>query len=282
VLCKLAGVSKSGYYKWKSRPKEPPHDRQLILELVEQTHRKHPSHGYRWVHAYLVRHEGITVSPDYIRKAFLYLGIESKTKHKQRPRPRKARNPYPNLVFSTWETVNRPRQVIVSDMTSFRARWYCWELTFYFDVFTKQIVGYGISNKRGDSSSYYNGLDQALGKLEDIKGEPTVLHTDQGTIYTSMAYNELIKDYNVIRSFSRVGKPTDNPICESLNGWIKEELLLDFGLYYADDVAQVVDDYVKFYNSRRPCYSLGYDTPDDFYQRYLDGKMDKKDTEEGT
>ena len=63
------------------------------------------------VHSYLVREEGITVSPDYIRRAFNVLGIESKTKHKVRNNPRKLRAPYPNLIFSTWETVDMQAKI---------------------------------------------------------------------------------------------------------------------------------------------------------------------------
>ena len=47
-------------------------------------------------------------------------------------------------------------------------------------------------------------------------------------LYSSKAYNELIKDTNIVRSMSRAGKPTDNPVNEALNGWIKEELEIDF------------------------------------------------------
>ena len=63
-----------------------------------------------------------------------------------------------------------------------------------------------------------------------LKGreEPTILHTDQGSVYASMSYNDLILDTNIIRSMSRAGKPTDNPVNEALNGWIKEELYMDF------------------------------------------------------
>ena len=43
-----------------------------------------------------------------------------------------------------------------------------------------------------------------------------------------MAYNDLIKDTNIIRSMSMAGKPTDNPVNEALNGWIKEELYAEF------------------------------------------------------
>ena len=48
--------------------------------------------------------------------------------------------------------------------------------------------------------------------------EPTVIHTDQGSVFASKDYNELIKDTNIIRSMSRAGKPTDNPV----NEFIKE------------------------------------------------------------
>jgi transposase InsO family protein len=278
TLCDLAGVSRSGYYKWRGRGKEPPHDRQRVLDLVKDAHGAHPSHGYRWVHAYLVRQSAITVSADYIRRAFAFLGIESKTKHKTHRNPRKAREAFPNLIFSTWDTVDRPRQVIVSDMTAFWTRISYWELTLYFDVFTKQILGRGVARRRGSPDTYYDGLDQVLCKLEDTDGEPTVIHTDQGSVYTSMSYNQLIKDRTIVRSCSRAGKPTDNPVNESLNGWIKEELFLDFGLYDADDVVVAIDEYIRFYNAERPSYSLGYDTPDEYYQKFMDGKIERKDT----
>jgi transposase InsO family protein len=279
TLCELAGVSRSGYYKWKNRSKEPPSsDRQYIFDLVDAVHAAHPSHGYRWVHAYLVQNEKIEVSADYIRRVFNILGIQSKTKHKKRGEPRVSKDTYPNLVFSTWETVDRPRQVVVSDQMSFWTSFHFWEVAFYFDVFTKQILGHGLTNKRGNPAIYYDGLNQALARLEDVDGEPTIMHTDQGTVYTSKAYNELIKEANIVRSCSRAGKPTGNPVNESLNGWIKEELFLDFNLHFALDVGAVINDYVDFYNSRRPCYSLGYDTPDNYYARFMAGQIERKDT----
>ena len=66
-----------------------------------------------------------------------------------------------------------------------------------------------------------------------------------------------------MRSCSRAGKPTDNPVSEPLNGWIKEEPFVDFGLYEAREweVPKAIDDYVARYNSDRPCWSLGYKTP---------------------
>lgn len=284
-------MSRSGFYKWRARAGEVPADRKKILELVGQTHCKHPSHGYRWVHAYLKRTEGIGVSAEYIRRAFKFLGIAAETKHRKKDRGRKAKDPYPNLIFSTWETVDRPRQVIVSDMTAFWTRSRYFELALYFDVFTKQIIGHGLTKKRGCSAIYFDGLHEAIGAIDETKvaalealekgsGDIALIHTDQGSVYTSKAYNEIIKEKNIVRSCSRAGKPTDNPVNESLNGWIKEELFVDFDLYNQSEwnVPEVIKDYIDWYNSERPCYSLGYKTPDEFYEEFMAGKVKRRDT----
>lgn len=284
-------MSRSGFYKWKKRGGDPPKDRAKVLRLVQGCHDAHPSHGYRWVHAYLKRSDGITVSAEYVRRCFLYLGIRAETKHQKKDRERKARDPYPNLIFSTWETVDRPRQVIVSDMTAFWTRSRYWELALYFDVFTKQIIGRGLTKRRGWPGIYHDGLEQAreeiersraeaVGRLEAGSGDICVLHTDQGSVYTSKAYNEIIRESSIVRSCSRAGKPTDSPVNESLNGWIKEELFTDFGLYDKRDweVEQVVDDYIEWYNAKRPCWSLGYMTPNDFYDAFMAGEVERRDT----
>jgi transposase InsO family protein len=150
-------------------------------------------------------------------------------------------------------------------MTSLYVKGKYYELTFYFDAYTKEILSYKLSSRRGDASQYYDGL---LDVLEIIKKEeltePTVLHTDQGSVYSSISYNELIKDYNIKRSMNRAGTPTDNPVDESLNGWIKEELFLDFNIGKSNDVNQSIKDYVHYYNNERFSYALKYKTPAEF------------------
>lgn len=96
-----------------------------------------------------------------------------------------------------------------------------------------------------------------------------------------MAYNDLIKETCIVRSMSRAGKPTDNPVNESLNGWIKEELYIDFKLddcFNEREARDLVNTYVNYYNNKRPCYSIGYDTPNHYYERYMNGELEKKDT----
>ena len=116
------GVSRSGYYKWRGRGKPAYEDKRTqVLALVEEIHAQHPSHGYRWVAAFIRINRNVKFSDNYVYKAFRYLGIQSETKHKDRPRPRKVKDKYPNLIYTTWETVDRPRQVVVSDMTAMSA-----------------------------------------------------------------------------------------------------------------------------------------------------------------
>ena len=106
--------------------------------------------------------------------------------------------------------------------------------------------------------------------------EPTVLHTDQGSVYASLAYNELIKDTLIVRSMSRAGKPTDNPVNESLNGWIKEELFIDFKIETCnsrEEFEEALDAYVDYYNEKRPCYAIGYDTPNNYRKRFYKGEL---------
>lgn len=276
------GVSRSGYYKWKNRvPSERDMNRENMIAIVKAVHEEHRSHGYRWTAAYIRINLGVFISDNYAYKCFRYLGIKSETKHQIHYRPRKEKDKYPNLIFSTWETVDRPRQVVVSDMTVFKCRyWYNFEVTFYFDVFTKEILTHHVAERRGSRDQYIDGLQDVIGLLRGEK-EPTIVHTDQGTVYASIAYNELIKDTNIVRSMSRAGKPTDNPVNESLNGWIKEELLMDFQIDECrtrEEFCEVLDRYVKYYNEKRPCYALNYDTPVNYRKRYNKGELERKNT----
>ena len=280
-ICEMMDVSRSGYYKWLRRdPSDRDINREAMVEVVEEVHSEYPSHGYRWVAAYIRNTLRTKVSDNFVYKCFRYLGIKSETKHQPHYKPRKVKDRFPNLIFSTWETVDRPRQVLVSDMTAFKFWYFYFEITFYFDVFTKEILSWQLAERRGAREQYIDGLKDVISLLKG-RTEPTVLHTDQGSVYASLAYNELIKDTLIVRSMSRAGKPTDNPVNEALNGWIKEELVIDFQietLRSREDVRDCIDKYVTFYNENRPCFAIGYDTPANYRRRYYKGELEVKDT----
>ena len=275
------GVSRSGYYKWKKRDKSKRDiKREELIALVESVHANHRSHGYRWTAAYIRLEYGYECSDNYIYKCFRFLGRKSETKHQIHYRKRKEKDKYPNLIFTTWDTVDRPRQVIVSDMTAFKFWILYFEVTFYFDVFTKEILTYKVAARKGDRNQYIDGLEDVKNLLKS-QTEPVVLHTDQGSVYASMAYNELIKDTVIVRSMSRAGKPTDNPVNESINGWMKEELYMDFKIdecRHREEFMEVLEKYVDFYNKHRPCYALGYDTPVNYRKRFFKGELERKNT----
>ena len=258
-------VSRSGYYKWRYRQEHPTSkmlSMQEDIKLIKEIHEKHPSHGYRWINAYARLHYGIVWSDNHVHLCCKYENIKSLGKHYRWKKPDEEHEKFNNLIWNGWKYLSRPLEVIVSDMTSFWVNKTYYELTLYFDAWNKEIIGYGLASRKGATHSYYDGLKQVL---ECTKKEQTddliILHTDQGAVYSSKAYNKLLENYNIQRSMSRAGTPTDNPVNESLNGWIKEELIIDFNLKQCTDVPTLIKEYIYYYNYERPSYALKYKTP---------------------
>lgn len=94
--------------------------------------------------------------------------------------------------------------------------------------------------------------------MSDMK---MILHTDQGSIYSSKSFNETLPALNIIRLMSGAGTPTDNAAMESIDGWSEEELSDDFRLRESEDVESTVAKHVKLSNEERPTYALKYLTP---------------------
>ncbi len=227
-------VSKSGYYKWKYRknnPSEKELSRQSDIVLIKKVHENHPSHGYRWINAFIRNKYGIIFSDNHVHLCCKYENIRSIGKHYQWKKPGEEQCKFNNLIWNGWKYLSRPFEVIVSDMTAFWVGKIYYELTLYFDAWNKEIVGYGLSTRKGDTKTYFDGLNQVLERIKKEQTEDLItLHTDQGSVYSSQAYNKLLENYNIQRSMSRAGTPTDNPVNKSLNGWIKEELFIDFDI----------------------------------------------------
>ena len=76
--------------------------------------------------------------------------------------------------------------------------------------------GNGILNHREVLNSMLNNKIK-----RGYKGLETIVHINQGAVYSSVSFNNIFDSYNVDRSMSRVGTPTDNPVIESKNGCIK-------------------------------------------------------------
>lgn len=76
--------------------------------------------------------------------------------------------------------------------------------------------------------TYLSGLDDLIELKKQYPQYEMNLHSDQGAVYASKAFNELLPMYGISRSMSRAGTPTDNAAMEAINGWIKAEIFMNF------------------------------------------------------
>lgn len=146
-------------------------------------------------------------------------------------------------------------------MTAFYVKGVYYELTLYMDLWNNEIVSHSLSSKRGDRMTYISGLEDLIEIKKQHPDYKMILHSDQGSVYASKAFNELLPMYNITHSMSRAGTPTDNAAMESINGWIKAELFMDFHVTGNKPVVNEINDYILFFNEQRPAYSLNYLTP---------------------
>ena len=264
------GVSRSSFYYWKKHLINPSNRTKALISnilLFKEYHEKYPSHGYRWLNAKIRLDTGMIVSDVYAHKCCKIAGIKSQSKHYRYRKPGVPYKVFPNLLLSELN-VTGPMQCVVSDMTVFYVKGIYYELTIYMDIWNNEIISHALSSKRGDRMTYISGLHDVLELKERYPGFSTILHTDQGAVYASKAFNELLPAYNIIRSMSRAGTPTDNGAMEAINGWIKSELFTDFHITDNGSVKEDIDQYVKFFNEERPAYSLNYLTPKQFKEQY--------------
>lgn len=255
-------VSRSGYYKWfknKNVLNSYEINREYMFKLIQEYHQKHPSWGYRHINRQIRVDIGWYVSDNYVHKCCKFLNIKSGVRNYKYRKPGEESIKYPNLVKNNWK-VSKPLELIVTDMTCIKYRKELYDTVLYMDAFNIEIIGYSYTNKHNSIAPYYDGLNQVLNKIKGISYS-TTLHSDQGVVYSSMAFTNAHKDYNIIRSMSRAGTPTDNPKMESINGWIKDEIINDWNIDEYASFDDFINAYIYYYNNERLAYSLNYKTP---------------------
>ena len=260
-------ISRSGYYKWlknKDILNIYEINRKDLGKLIKDIHERKPSYGYHRINSIIRREIGWIVSDNLVHKVCKILCIKSKARHYQYKKPGEESIRFNNIINGNWNT-NGPFEKIVSDTTRiwFKKKAYDW--TFYLDVFNNEIVGYDVRESMFGNG--YQNHEKALSNMlnnkikRGYKDLETIFHTDHGTVYSSMSFNNIIKSYNITRSMSRAGTPTDNPVIESKNGWLKKEMYIDFDINNYNTVQEFIDDLVYDNNYYRPSYALNYKTP---------------------
>jgi transposase InsO family protein len=267
-LCKCIDISRSGYYKWlktKDTLNQYELDRIELEKFIKEIHQQKPSYGYHRIHKKIVDRTGWIISSNLVHKVCKFLEIRSKAKHySQYKKVGEESIKYPNLINNNWVT-ERPFEKVTSDSTKiwFKGKGFDW--TYYVDAFNREIVGF-------DVRDYYYGVSmpnhkEALKNMLNSKikrgylSQETIFHSDQGAIYSSVSFNNEHTNYNIIRSMSRIGTPTDNPIIESKNGWLKKEMYIDFNQNNYETVQDYIKAIIEDHNNYRPSYALNYKTP---------------------
>ena len=269
LLCDAVGIQRSSFYAWKKSLSHPSGRKKNLvkcIQLFQEYHQRYPSHGYRWLNAKIRLDTGLILSDPYAHKCCKAAGIKSKSKHYKYKKPGDSGRIYPNLLMAEMQ-IDKPMQCVVSDMTAFSVKGIYHELTLYMDLWNNEIVSYSLSARRGDRMTYISGLEDLIKLKEQYPEYQTILHSDQGSVYSSKAFNELLPMYGFRRSMSRAGTPTDNAAMESINGWIKAELFMDLHVTGDKPVKEQIDDYIVFFNEQRPAYSLGYLTPKQYREQ---------------
>lgn len=276
-LCLLMNIKRNSFYAWKKKLSHPSLKKQAFqahVSLFKQYHEKFPSHGYRWLNAKIRLDRGEVMSMPYAHKCCKEAGIRCKAHHYRYKKEGQANRIYPNLLLAELQ-IQGPGECIVSDMTCFRYCGHYYELTLYMDLWNNEIIAHALSGKRGDRMTYLSGLEDVLAFKKEYPNQAMILHTDQGSVYASKAFNDLLPMYGITHSMSRAGTPTDNGAMEAINGWVKEELYLDFHLEGEEPMVEKIDNYIRFFNEERPAYSLNYLTPKQYRESFHEKGGDK-------
>ncbi len=152
---------------------------------------------------------------------------------------------YPNLIEGM--SINRPYQVIQSDITYFELGSYFYYLIFIIDVYTREILSHQVSpHMRAESN--LKALKQAIRKMEFASGE-LIHHSDRGAQYGSNIYRKALKEHGICISMGLVAQ--DNAYAERINGTIKNEYLKRWKIDNEKQLITKTKAAVTHYNEKR-------------------------------
>lgn len=251
ALCRVLGVSKSGYFAWRKRPESSRARRNQTLAAQR-----------RRIHAQL-RREGISCSPHRVGRLMRQEGLQGLRRRAFRATTNSKHSlPVAPNVLDRDFTATAPDQVWVSDIT-YLACQEGWEyLATVMDLCSRRIVGWAMQ-ARLDRSLTLRALEMAI--TQRRPGPGLIHHSDRGSQYACADYQRLLQGHDMIPRMSRRGDVWDNAPKESFFGTLKGELVHHWGRPPGSDAHREVFDFIEvFYNRQRLHSSLGYLSPADF------------------
>lgn len=262
TICRVFGVSASGYYAWRDRPRsERARDDEALLERIAQVFQDSDStYGSPRVHKALCR-EGRTVGRRRVERLMRDHGIQA-CSHKlywRAPALGRFYGRASNLIHGL--ELSGPDQVWVGDITYLKVGEEWRYLATVMDRYSRRILGWSYGYEK-TAALTARALRRALKTRRPT--EKTIFHSDRGVEYLASSYQALLKDNEMEPSVNRPRRLTDNAHMESWHKSLKSDMYHRRTFRNDQTLRAAIRGYVDFYNHRRLHSALGYRPPVEF------------------
>jgi transposase InsO family protein len=272
-MCQWLQVSPSGFFAWKKRPKSATARRRerLIALIREAFEASDETYGYRRIYAQLQRW-GVPCGPELVRDIMRELGLRP-----CQPRPWRASlteaddrdHRIPDLLGQDFSAA-RPGEKMVGDIT-YIPTWEGWlYLATVIDCHTKKVVGYAMDD------NYKTPLIVEAVRLAARNvtfADDAIFHSDRGSNYTSSSFSAALAEHGARQSVGRTGICYDNAMAESFFGTLKNERVHRTVYPTRERARADIAQYIELrYNSRRLHSGLGYRTPQEVHDAWLNSQ----------
>ncbi len=251
-------VPRASYYRWiKESVKAPSVLEKTVIKLSTQTKYRN---GHRKIKALLQQIYQLKANRNTVQKIMQKHHLQCRIKPKRRWKSQGERIiTAPDLIKRDF-TASKPNQKWVTDITYIQYGSTTKYLSTIMDLFNNEIVAYKLYEHQ-QTSLVIDTLKIALENRNYPEG--VILHSDQGSVYTSYAFQEFVKRNHLTSSMSRRGNCWDNAVIESFHSNLKSEEFqyVKFNSLRDHEVSERVTNYLNYYNEERIQEKLGYLTP---------------------
>ncbi|MGH2359920.1 MAG: IS3 family transposase [bacterium] len=264
ALVGVLQVSRSGYYAWRRRPESP--RTRANRGLVEQMRQLHAQTRERYGAVKLWRALtalGIACSRHRVARLRRVHGLLARRTRRFRlvVERHQFAPPAPNHVQRIF-TAPAPNRLWAGDLTAIATRAGWLYLAVLLDLYSRRVIGWAMS-ATPDKQVAVAALQMALAQRQPAPG--LIHHSDQGALYTSGAYQQVLTQQGLVASMSRKGNCYDNAVVESFFSTLKNELVHERDYHTRDEARAEVFAFIEvFYNRQRLHQSLGYVSPVQF------------------
>ncbi|MFW9154112.1 IS3 family transposase [Corynebacterium striatum] len=254
-------LTSRGYRQSKARGLSARRLRDAVLvERISAVHRdNYGVYGVRKMWHALHR-DGIDIGREQTARLMRLAGVSGKGKGGSPITTRKPNVPdlRPDLVEREFKAQG-PNKLWVADITYVRTKKGFVYAAFVTDVYSRRIVGWALSDSMRTEALPLQALNQAIASAEETTG--LIHHSDHGSQYVSVVYNERLAQHGIAASTGTVGDSYDNALAENVNGSYKNELIHTRRWNDVVEVEIATFEWVSWWNETRLHQSLGYRTP---------------------